>query len=309
MKLSKEVKVGILAMVSMTLFYLGFNFLKGVDFFSSTNTYYVVYDDAKGLTVSNPVLLSGLSVGRVNEVVILQQDNNKIQVEFDLDKSIVIGKGAKATLVSTSLLGGMGIVLSVGDIAQPLEDESFLESAYEIGMVDEIKGKAYPIIDKVDSSMVSVNELLATIASKDKKIDAIIDNVAILSKSIAQITKNNQEDINEMLTNFKKLSQDLNDPKNGLKPLLYSFNQVADSLKEADIKATITNLNSTLAQLETTLAKLNDGQGSVDKLLSNDSLYNNLSNSLYSLDQLLIDMKASPKRYVHFSMFGKKEKK
>ncbi|MDN4166509.1 MlaD family protein [Cytophagales bacterium LB-30] len=308
MKLSKEVKVGILAVVSISLLYLGFNFLKGIDFFSSTNTYYTQFERVDGLTVGNPIVLSGMTVGRVSKITILQGNNNQVSVEFDLDKTIVIGKGAVAKLTPVGFLGSMSIVLEPGDIAQPLSDESMIPGERNKSVMDKVQDRAFPIIDKVDSTMVDINTLLATIANKDQQIDELIDNMARFSKDLAQISGQNKAKLNEITTQLAILSQTLNDEQTGLKPLLASFNTIGDSLAASDMKGMIASLQSTLTQVDSTLAQLNDGEGTIDQLMNNDSLYTNLSNSLYSLDQLLIDMKARPKRYVHFSLFGKKEK-
>ena len=161
MKISKEAKVGILAIVSGIVLYLGFNFLKGEDFFSPNKSYYAVYDDIDGLDISNSVTLNGLRVGRVKEIRIMQERRNKLLVTLDIDKDIVLGDSTKAILASSrGPLGGKYVMLQVGPVSRVKENEDTLLSTTEQGITDLLKEKAIPIADNLDSTLVNLNQLV-----------------------------------------------------------------------------------------------------------------------------------------------------
>lgn len=307
MKIAKEIKVAVLAIVSIVIFYFGFNFLKGIDFFNPTNEYYAVYGQVDGLTAANPVLLSGLSVGRVSRIEILQEQDNKLKVYFEVREDITLGEESVALLAS-DILGSQTIVIQRNKVTKPLPDGSEIKGNIEPSLTSQIQEQAYPVLKTVDSVGQHLNGILANIHKNDDAIQNIMLNVELTTQNLAKISEK-QATINAVIDDFKKVSATLADEKIGLKALLQKTNGIADSVNALQLAKVVNRLDSTLITINRTVATMQDGEGTVDKLLNDDSLYLNLNQTLVDLDALLIDMKEQPKKYVHFSLFGRKDKK
>ncbi len=309
MKISKEAKVGLLAVVSGIVLYLGFNFLKGEDFFSPNNSYYAIYDDIDGLEVSNSVTLNGLRVGRVKEIRILQERNNKLLVTLDIDKDILLGDSTIAVLASSGPLGGKYVMLDVGSVSRIKENNDTLISTTEQGITDLLKEKAMPIADNLDSTLVNLNELVKKFQALSTTLDQTMNSFKQTSNTANQALTENKAAIRGVVTNLNAMSATLNDTENGLKPMMRKMNSFADTLNQMELARTVDNANKSIANLNEMLTQINQGQGTLGKLTHNDSLYTNLNNAVADLDSLFIDIKDRPGRYIHFSVFGKKDKK
>lgn len=307
MKIAKEFKVAVLAIVAIVIFYFGFNFLKGIDFFNPSNEYYAVYDHVDGLTAANPVLLSGLSVGRVSKIEILQEQDNKLKVYFEVREDITLGSESVAML-ATDILGSQTIVLKRNNVTEPIAEGSEVRGDIEPALAEQIQEQAYPVLKTLDSVGQHLNGILANIDKNEEAIQNIMLNVEQTTQNLAKISEK-QATITAMLDDFKKISGTLADEKNGLKALLQKTNGIADSVNALELAKVVNRLDTTLITINRTVASMQDGEGTVDKLLNDDSLYLNLNQTLVDLDALLIDMKDQPKKYVHFSLFGRKDKK
>lgn len=308
MKSSKEFKVGLLALVAGVLMYFGVSFLKGSDFLSSTNTYYAIYEDIDGLTVSNQVLLNGLTVGRVSKITILQQQNNKLLVAIDVENDIVLGDSTVAVLMNSDLLGSKAISLQVGKITTPKQDKDTLISVIDKGFTDAIKQTAMPIIDNIDSAFANINILLANLNQNNEAINSTFTNLNAASDDLKLVASESRQKLAEIMTNVNSLTTALSDPNNGIEPFLAKMNSLADSLNDLPLKQTVNEAHLAMNNLQEITEKINAGNGSLGKLMNNDSLYDNFNSSARSLDRLLIDLRENPNRYIHFSVFGRKDK-
>jgi phospholipid/cholesterol/gamma-HCH transport system substrate-binding protein len=306
LKIAKEIKIAVLAITSLVIFYIGFNYLKGVEFFDPTNEYYAIYDELNGLTTSNPVLLSGLSVGRVSEIEILQEQNNKVKVYFEVREDITLGTETVA-LLSTDLLGSQKIVIQRNKVSEVLKEGSQVKGNVEQSLTAQIQAQAYPVLKTLDSVGHHLNGILENIDQNEQRINAILADVQEATHAIAGISQREAQ-IKSMLDDFKKISSALANEKEGLKATLAKTNGILDSVNNIEMSKLVNNLDSTIQNMNKVLASMNDGEGTVDKLLSSDSLYNNLNKTMEDLDKLLIDFREQPKRYVHFSLFGRKDK-
>lgn len=309
MKISKEVKVGLLAIVSGIVLYLGFNFLKGVDFFSPNNSYYAVYDNIDGLTVSNPVTLNGLAVGRVKEITILQNRGNKLLVTLDIDRKIVLSDSTTAMLASSGVLGGKYINLLVGPITRIKESDDTLLSAKEQGIAEIIQAKATPLAQNLDSAIHNINQLVKQFHGVTETINTTLLSMKQTSSSLNRTLDNNDDAIKGIMSNLNTLSATLNDSRTGIKPIMRNLSNFTDTLQHMQLSKAVDNANQSIASLNRTLSQINQGQGTLGKLAKNDSLYTNLNNAAADLDSLFIDVKANPGRYIRFSVFGGKDKK
>jgi phospholipid/cholesterol/gamma-HCH transport system substrate-binding protein len=306
-KLSGETKVGLLALIAGVILYVGFNYLKGIDFFDPTTTYYVVYDRVDGLTVSNQVQINGMSVGRVAAVTILQDRGNKLLVTLDIQDDIILGKGSVAQLADNGLLGGKKIDLLVAFTDQKLNEGDTLIAKRESGMTEMLMEKAAPVMQQLDSTLLNINRLVKEYQGVSTEVRKILANTADASGQASGILAENRSKMAQIATNINKLSAQLVETEKSIKPLVSKMNTFADSLNAMQLASTVNNANRSLISLQKTIQSIEQGQGTLGKLIATDSLHTNLNRTLVSLDSLFIDLKARPKRYVHFSIFGKKD--
>lgn len=309
MKLSKEAKVGILAVVTLVMLYFGFNFLKGSDIFSRTNKYLVVYDNVDGLTASNPVQLNGLSIGRVDRIDILQTRNNQLLVTLDIDKQIKVGRGTKAVLADAGVLGGKVVILQINQSGNQLESGDTLISAKEAGITALIKEKTLPVLNSVDSLTLNLNRIVKQFDRTGLILNRTLEGVEATTGTLQLTVGENRESIRRLMTNLNNLSASLAETEKEVKPLLAKANTFADSLNALKLSQTLATANRSIGTLQQMLADINSGKGTLGKLKGDEALYRNVNGATASLEKLLTDFRENPKRYVHFSLFGRKEKK
>lgn len=320
MRLSKEIKVALLAIVAIVILIFGVRFLKGSELLASSNTYYVVYDNIDGLTPSNPVLINGLKVGRVEKINLMQDQDNHLLVTLKIDRDVTVGKSSQATLASSSILGGETIVLNVGNVVQPLQDGDTIASSKEQTIGELVQAKALPIAEKFDSTLARFNQIigvngkdsmaniLGMLVGDTATVSRTIDELALVTQQTSQLLRYNEQRLNTTIANLAMLSNSLSDPKKGLPPLLAKLNQTLDSVNNLRINQTVSELNRTLDNMNQITAKINQGDGTLGKFVNDDSLYTNLNRSVESLDRLLVDLQDRPGRYVRFSVFGGRDK-
>jgi phospholipid/cholesterol/gamma-HCH transport system substrate-binding protein len=301
-KISKEVRVATFAIVSGTVLYLGFNFLKGTDILSSTNTYQVTYPSIDGLTVSNPVLINGLNVGRVSGIELDQEHDNRLLVSLEIDKKIKLGDSTVALLSNNGLLGTKAIKLTIGRSRVIYEDGATLRGEKEMGLADMVAAKATPVVEHLDSAIVKVNALLG--ALPNDKLAMVISNLESATGDLKKIMKN---DAPTITSNFAKLSDSLLRTEAQLKPLIKQFSAFADSLNHLELKATVAKANQAMGNLNEITRKINAGEGTLGALITDKTVYTNLNKALVSFDSVMVDLKYNPKHY--FSPLGKKPKK
>jgi phospholipid/cholesterol/gamma-HCH transport system substrate-binding protein len=308
MKVSQEVKVGLLVVVSLTMFYFGFRFLKGSDFFNSTNKYRVVYDNIDGLVPSNPVRINGLSVGRVKSIEILQDQANKLLVTVELRKDIRVTKGTRAILVDDGLLGGKLIQLIINPGKPELEDDGFLVAAKETGLSALIKEKTLPVLNNVDSLTYQLNRVVSQFDQTGVMLNQTLRSADAGVKTLDLTIAENRAGLKATLSSVSHLAASLVETEKQLKPILAKADTFADSLQGLQLKQTLATVNKTVEGLQRILTDVNNGRGSLGKLTSDEALYRNVNNTAASLEKLLTDLRENPKRYVQFSVFGRKEK-
>lgn len=306
--MSKELKIGLLAVVAAVLLYFGFQFLKGSDFLSTTNTYFVVYDKIDGLTVSNPVMVNGFAVGRVQAIEILAKENYKLKVTLVVDRNLQLGETTEAVLTDNGLLGGKMIELKMGVVNKPLASGASLKASKAGGLLATLQDKAGPLVSKLDSITTKVNNLLGEFAGSGKKINNILGNFEGISASLKHGLGESLENITQLTRNLKNLSASLVETERKLKPILDNAKTFTDKLAALELAKTLDNANQTVAKLNKMLDQVDKGEGTIGALMKNDSLYRNLSNLSKNLDRLFVDIRENPKRYVQLSVFGKKDK-
>lgn len=307
MKVSKEIKVATLAIIAGAILYFGIRFLKGTEVFSTNHAYYVVYESVDGLTISNPVLISGLPVGYVDKIELLQQRGNKLLVTLKIDEDIVLGNSATAILATSDLLGSKAIILNVGDIRQPLNEGDTLIAEKEVGIAELVQAKTLPIVDQLDSTVTKLNFILSAFVRDTGSVTSALSNVENITLEAENLVAENRRDIGTIVQNLRLLSEVLADDQEGIAPLMTKLNTLADSLNQLEIQSTVQKIDETMSNLQAITQKIQSNEGTMGKLVNNDSLYVNLNQTVADLDSLLVDLKANPKRYVRFSIFGGKD--
>jgi phospholipid/cholesterol/gamma-HCH transport system substrate-binding protein len=306
MTLTKEAKVGLLALVAGIMLYVGFNFLKGSNFFSPTNKYFVVYDNVEGLATSNQVVLNGVNVGRVSAIKLLTDKNNLILVVLEMNSDVVIGDSTRALLSNDGLLGGKSIHLQLGKNSKILESGDTLIGAKPKGFAELLSAKAMPIMANLDSTVYKLNALFGD--ELGLSIKNTLHNFELASYDLKLTMSTSKRDIAGITNNLNALSGSLKETERAIKPLLQKMSSFADSLNDLPLKKAVANANAAMKNLNEVSSKINEGNGSIGLLINDKSLYQKLDNSAKDLDLLLIDVKKNPKRYVHFSVFGRKDK-
>ena len=303
--MSKEIKVGLLAVVALIALAVGFNFLRGSNLLSSDRTYYAIYPKVDGLNVGAPVILNGIKVGQVKNLELQPENNNAIRASLELDKGVTLGDSTKAGL-SGSLLGSKTITLLLGKNSKEFSGGETLKTTTAVSITDIVQARATVLLDTVNSTLSHINGFLNKDAQTN--IQGTLVGARQSTEALQNLIAANQANINQITRNLAQMSAALNKSTGKLDRIASNFSQLSDSLKTAPVGPALRNLNLTLAEAQTSLkgvsTALNDKTGSLGKLINDTLLYNNLNATAASSNALISDMKANPKRYVHFSVFG-----
>lgn len=300
MKLSKEIRIALVAILGIVIMYFGMNFLKGISLFSDDEVYYITFKDVNGLSASSPIFANGYQVGVVRGIDYDFANNSEIVVTFTVDDDLRIPKGSTAEIIS-DMMGKvkMNLLIAEGISQGIVNPGDTIVGSTDAGIVGKVAGlvpEVEKMLPKLDSILISVNALLA-----DPNITKSMSNVQQITKDLTTSTR----ELNTLMASLNKNVPGLMDKTNGV---LDNTTRLTDNLASVDIDATMSKVNQTLTNVQTLTEKLNNKQGTLGLLMNDPSLYNKLTKTVQSADTLLNNLRAHPKRYVHFSIFGKKEK-
>jgi phospholipid/cholesterol/gamma-HCH transport system substrate-binding protein len=297
-KYSKEIQIALVAIVGVIVLFYGLKFLKGLSFSADSN-YYVKFKDISGLSVSSPVYANGYRVGVVENIIYDYEGRDDIVAVVGINNEMRMPKGTTADIVS-DLLGNIKLELKLGDRAAGIiTPGDTLSGGQELGAMAkaaEIIPQVQSLLPKLDSILVSVNALLAdpAIANSLHNIDHITGSLTNTSNELSRLTASLNKQMPQMLENAGGV--------------LANANTLTRSLNEMNLAATMQKVDNTLRNVEQMTAKLNSNDGTLGLLMRDAELYNNLNATMMHADSLMIDLKQHPKRYVHFSVFGRKDK-
>lgn len=299
MKLTKEIKIALVAIVGILVMYFGINFLKGMNLFSTNNAYYMTFDDIQGLGASTPIYADGYKVGTVDGLEYDYKENGPIKVKVDINKDLRIPQGSKAEIVK-DLMGNLQVnLLLANNPRERVEPGGIIPGAVNGGMMDKA-ANLVPVVEKMlpklDSILTSVNALLA-----DPALAASLHNVETITSNLTISTR----ELNTLMAGLNKQVPGMIGKANGV---LDNTNRLTANLASLDVQGTLNKVNQTLESAHQFTEKLNSNQGSLGLLMNDTKLYDNLTSTMSHADSLVIDLKAHPKRYVHFSVFGRKDK-
>lgn len=309
MKLRYEVKIGLIAIAIISLFIWGYNFLKGKNILSSTNTYYAVYDNIDGLEEASPVSLSGFKIGVVENIKFHKKYQDKLVIRFSLSKKFNLPRGSKAIIYPATLIAGKAIKLELSQANELHTDGDTIIGILEKDMISSLTEELMPVKNKIESLVVSMDSVLSIFDNKRRDdLKNSLDNINSITNDLEKHLDYNNSKLAVILNNVESISSNLKNNNEQITNILENFSNISDSLDQANIKTTILNANKTLSEFSKISYKINNGEGTIGMLINNDSLYSNLNNLAADLDSLVIDLNENPKRYVHFSLFGKKDK-
>lgn len=307
-KVPKELRVGLLTLFCALALYKGISFLKGSDFVKTTKAYILTFDRVDGLQEGNAVMLNGASIGIVKTIRLRFETDNRVEVGIEVQRGVKVDKDAVGSMMSSSLLGGKLIELKLGKSSQLLEDGDTLKSSVEVDLTEQIKAETRPLLGIAEKSIKEVNETMQRLRVTLDNVDKTLNSFATTSSSVNDMLVDNKSNFKSTTDNIVKLTKDFSKTEQELRSLLVKMNKLGDTLNNAQLGKTIAQASAATDNLNKMLTGINQGKGTMGKLMKNDSLYKNLNATAASLDALLKDMKANPKRYVHFSVFGSKAK-
>ncbi|UJH66994.1 MlaD family protein [Allomuricauda sp. SCSIO 65647] len=306
MKLSREVKTAIIVLIGIFLFILGYSYLKSNSLFDKSKTFYAVYDHVGGLQTGTQVSVNGLNVGNVVDIK-FKDKSGQLLVTFSVGKDFEFSKNSKAELYDTGIIGGKGIqIIPVFDGAPPAQSGDTLKTGIRPGITELVQEKLTPLQMKVegafshaDSLLMNVNTMLDDPTKRDLQqsisgLNQLIKSLQGSANKLNQLLGNNQQQLDSSIKNFNTMTA--------------NFSKLSEDLANAGLDKTLTNLQTSLNNLNAVLSKVEKGEGSLGKLVTDDELYKNLSEASRELDLLLQDFRLNPKRYVNVSVFGKKQK-
>ena len=305
MKLNNELKTGILVVFGIGLFVFGFSYLKSNDIFVSDRTFYAIYSDVEGVVNGTPVTVNGLPVGNIQNISF--HDGNQLIVKFRVENDIKFSVNSVAQIYETGLIGGKALaIIPSNDKGPEAVSNDTLKSSIAPGLTDLVNKKITNLQVKIESMVMSADSVLykinrvfddSTRSNLRKSVsdfNLTISDLKETSSLIKSIVQTNKSDVNLTISNVSKISNDLS--------------SISSTLNNGDLDLTFANFKKSSDDLSLILKDLNKGQGTISKLISNDSLFNNLNDASKSIDLLLEDIRLNPKRYIHFSVFGKKNK-
>ena len=296
---NKEVKIALVVICGLVILFFGMNFLKGLNLFSSANIYYISFKDISGLSSSSPIYADGYQVGVVKSIKYDYEKSGYIMVEADINEQLRIPKGSSAEIVS-DMLGNVKVnLLLATNPRERVTPGDTIQGGINDGALGKMKNMiptVAEILPKIDTIVTNLNILLANPAINHslQNVETVTGNLTVTTRRLNSLLASLESSVPGMVSRTDSV--------------LDNANAFAKNINQIDVAGTMARVDETLADVKKFTEQLNNNQGTLGLLMRDPSLYNNLNSTMRSADSLLIDLKAHPKRYVHFSLFGRKDK-
>lgn len=319
-KISKEFWIGVVVIISIALLIVGVNYLKGINLFNKPQKFYAIYPDVGMLGESNPVLLNGFPVGLVNNMWLHPRGDGSVVVEITInDRNLKIPRDSELRIISSDFFGSKAMQIAIGDSSLMAVSSDTLAGVLEEDLVKSIKSEFEPLKDKtqkliasVDEAMENLNEIFASDATKGlpktfESLQNTMENLEHATATFENIMANNSVKLNQIFASAESITTNIKNNNEEISHAIKNFSAISDTLAKLQLAVTIKKVDKAMANFETITGKINSGEGSLGQLINNDSLHAELVNASHSLDLLLNDMRIHPKRYLSFSLIGKKD--
>jgi phospholipid/cholesterol/gamma-HCH transport system substrate-binding protein len=317
---SREFKAGVVVVLAAAVLYWGISFLKGSDLFEHGTEVYAVYDNAEGITKSQSVTLNGFSVGKVSDVYFHPNHSGKIVVKMNITTDYPITANSLAEIRSADLLGAKEIALVLEKGSVLIESGDTLRSAIEASLSESINKEVLPVKVKAEKLLASLDstvniltgflggEMQEEFRTSFDNVNRSISNLGTITDEISLYMSENREALGSATQNLERLTSMLNENRDELDRVFNNLANISDTLARANAGEAMRSLSKTATRLDAITSNIEAGEGTLGKLVANDSLYNEINHAILSLDKLLEDIKERPGRYVEISIFGGKNK-
>lgn len=317
LKIKREVKLAIVAIMALLLFIWGFNFLKGKDIFARQLTFYAIYPQVSNLLETNPVSISGVKIGQIDKIYFHPDGSGNIVVKCIVKRSINIPKNSISRLYSSDIIGTRAIEILLGSGPPYLESGDTLMSETQASLGEEVSKELLPVKKKAEDLLLSIDSVLAVVQSifNENTRQNISNSIENLGKTVATIERTTRtidttftmqaSRLAQILANAESISTNIRNNNENITNILSNLSSITDEFARADFEKTLQDANAAVARLDSIIEKINNGDGSLGLLVNDKELYNNLDKSALELNRLLEDIRLNPKKYLSISVFGK----
>jgi len=317
LKVSSEIKVGAVIIIALGLLYFGMNYLKGSDVFSKSRYFYAIYEKVDGLNTDNVILVNGYKVGRVAQITLIPEKGNLIMVKMEiLEDQLNIPDSSVARIVSEDVLGTKAISLEFTQDTIFHMSGDTLVSDIDEALQSIIEEKLAPLQLQIEGVIAEARDLVSAtkilVTTTNESIEKAKTSMDVINKTTTDVDKlvvTQNENLTRVLGDITAIASNIRNNSKNINAILENVATISDSLTRANYAAAIQNATNALTQLDSMITKINEGEGSLGMLLNDDKLYNNLEQASLEIDKLAEDLRVNPERYVHVSVFGRKESK
>lgn len=306
----KKIRVAILCICAIVVFYIGCNFLKGINVFHKKTYYYCLMDNATGVQQNTQVWLSGYKVGMVQSVEMLSANPPRICAHILFNENFDLPDDSRLEVMANGLLGGNVLNIVMGTSKSTFSDGDTIPCSVKPGMLDgiaDMKDQIASVVASVDTIGMELKDIL----HKDgggENLKATLENIEAATHNLNDILADNKGKVNSLVTSLDRFGKTLDEASPQLTQILDNFDKISDTLAKAEIAEVIANANQTIVEVKEMVAKVNRGEGTIGNLMSEETVVNKVEETIQSLKDLVVDIKANPKRYINVTVFGKKEK-
>ncbi len=307
--MKKEVRIGIFAIAMICCAWAGAKFFSGIDIFSRNVEYKAMYEQIGGIQSASAIMIRGVKVGTITDIEFDPSVDKNVYLQLTIQRKYQIPVDSKAKITSNGLMGGKVIDITLGDSKEYLEAGDYIQTIEELDLFatagsefENLKGKLDVLSNELNRTLQNVNTLLE---SNNENMNGMLSNLNGMTANLNSLLSSKKSDLGRMIGGLADFSQTLGENSSRMDSIMLNLTAISSQLSDANVGET---LGSTITKLNQTLESLNSTEGSLGKMMNDEQLYDNLASASTSLDSLLMDFKENPKRYVHFSLFGSKEK-
>jgi len=293
MRQTKELIIGLSTFVALISFIWGYNFLKGKNVFTQKRDYYAFYEHVHGLEVGRPVTINGFKIGQVTDITFDTSFGGKLLVDFHISEPMEFASDSKVQIYDMDIMGAKGVELIIGSNTELATPGDTLVGEIKISLTEQVTKQFVPIKDGTEK-LISV-------------LDSTLKSITLLTNKASELIEANHTSITNAAGNIDTLAQALNSQRKDIETVISNLKQFSIDLVDSDVDQTVKQVGLTMKNFDSILQEIQLGEGSLGKLVKDAELYTGMTKSMTQLETLLKDMREHPKRYVHFSMFGKKE--